>query len=214
MLCLVTIVTDKLLPIRNEILHHRQRMCDSCGMRCVSWDGNATRSAPWMKIEAMRSVQDECDRILWMDADATPVHFVYPVAHPASDLIFARDENGLNSGIVLVQTSSWTRRALAAVWDRVEFLHHPWWEQEAIRRCIHEDKVGTWWEKVRLSRDFERHIRHISGCMSTRPASKCRRRILRDVRKAGKGACRRVNVTTHPVDSLSVMPKHAKHLFH
>lgn len=173
MLCLLTILSDKLLPIRDEIAHHRQSICDACAMKCLFWKGNATRPSPWMKIKALQESLYQCRQIMWIDADATPLAmFRFPKTH--TDIVAVHDQNGLNTGIMILHNTTWVHETLRVVWNRDEFMHHPWWEQEALRRSIHDGMIRDT-SRIRLSRDLSQRFHHISGCFSTQPARICRR---------------------------------------
>lgn len=204
MFCLLTIVSDKFAPIRRDILSHRQRICDECNMRCITWDREATRPVSWMKIQAVLDSMHRCDRILWLDGDATPRHaFKFPVANPPADLVAVLDDNGLNAGILLMNSTQWLNETMRIVWDRTEFLNHPWWEQEALRRSIYEHRVDT--ASIRLTSDTPKHFRHIAGCFSTTPAHVCRRKVLDDI-AAFRGGCRKMVLSTVPVTLATVWP--------
>lgn len=204
--CVLTIMFDKLLPIRDEIAHHRQRICQKCNMKCIVWDGNATRPSSWMKIKALQETLIHCERVLWVDADATPVRmFKFPSFKPEADIVAVHDRNGLNAGIMLVESSEWVKQTLNVVWNRHEFLQHPWWEQEALRRSIY-DKTIKHSHKIRLTYDFSAHFHHIAGCFSTQPAHICRGRILSDIAAFRDGRCRNIVLQTHRISRLSVIP--------
>jgi len=147
-----------------------------------------------------------CSQILWLDADATPFRsFDFPTSNPRADIVAAHDLNGLNAGIMLVRRSAWVEKTLLTVWNRDEFLHHPWWEQEALRRSVHDGRIRSP-HKIRLTYDFPKHFHHIAGCFSTRSASSCRRKILRDIATFRNASCDKIVLSTHEVTSASVAP--------
>lgn len=198
--CLLTILSGKLRPIREQIVAHRRAICARCGMHCMVWDGPATRPASWMKVFAVNESLRTCAQTLWLDADATPRGaFAFPTATPPADLVAVRDANGLNAGIVLVKSTEWTRRLLDDVWRRVEYTHHRWWEQEALRRVLSDRPT----RRARLTADVARHVDHIAGCFSTTAASVCRGRIVAAMRASNvSSACtplrwRTTRVTPH-----------------
>ena len=206
MLCLLTILSDKLLPIRNEIVIHRQHICDACGMKCIVWDGNATRPSSWMKIKAVQESTSQCEQVLWLDADATPVKmFNFPTEKPRADIVAVHDQNGLNAGIMLFKNNTWVKKVLSIVWERTEFLHHPWWEQEALRRSIYDGTIGNR-DRIRLTYDVPAHFHHIAGCFSTQPAEICRQRILHDIAASRQNGCEDIHLQTHEVDNKDVQP--------
>ena len=207
MQCLLTILSGKLLPIRDEIIQHRQRICAKCNMHCVVWSGSATRPVSWMKIRALRESTSRCTETLWLDADATPIRmFHFPTATPRADVVAVRDMNGLNAGIMLVQSTAWVNDTLRVVWNRREFINHPWWEQEALRRSIYEMKLPDAEKSIRLTQDVSAHFHHVAGCFSTQKAHHCRRRILDSIRAFRDGECREVTLRTHAVTRSDVMP--------
>lgn len=48
------------------------------------------------------------------------------------DLIFNRDQNGINSGVALFRSSELTFKFLKQAYAKIEYLNHPWWEQAAF----------------------------------------------------------------------------------
>lgn len=176
-------------------------------MRCIVWDGIATRPTPWMKIHALHEATLLCEHVLWLDADATPKHpFRFPNAVPKADLVAVHDQNGLNTGIVLITSNAWINETLRVVWERREFLHHPWWEQEALRRSIYDKSVRPV-SKVRLTHDFPSHFHHIAGCFSTQPAESCRRKVMEDISSFQETGCKDILLRTHRVTPSSVRPR-------
>jgi hypothetical protein len=204
--CLLTIVGGKLLPIRHEIVAHRRSLCDACGVRCVFWGGLETRPLPWMKIKAIQDALEHCVRVLWMDADATPrMRFRFPRAFPRADVVAVRDQNGLNTGLLLLENTNVTRRLLRVTWTRTEFLNHPWWEQEAMRRSLFDGSMSR--NAVRLTTDTSRYVDHIAGCLSTQPASVCRAHLRAAIRTSRNATCQTVRLHTVPLRERDIRPK-------
>ena len=154
----------------------------------------------------MQESTSQCKQVMWLDADATPSKmFNFPIAKPRADIIAAHDQNGLNTGIVLFKNNTWVKKMLDIVWKRTEFLHHPWWEQEALRRSIYNGTIKNL-DRIRLTYDFPAHFHHIAGCFSTQPAYLCRRRILRDIAASDQNGCKDIRLNTHTVKSKDVRP--------
>lgn len=58
------------------------------------------------------------------------------------DYIFARDGNGINSGIALFRASPRTFAFLREAYAKVELLNHPWWEQAAFMQLLGEPRYA------------------------------------------------------------------------
>jgi hypothetical protein len=105
----------------------------------------APRPGAWNKIIILQRLLDEYPVVAWIDADAIVVdgtedigaeldddHDFYIVAHrdgkPPAEV--------LNSGVVMVRDTVWTRRFLAEVWNQEDLIEHIWWENAAIMRLL------------------------------------------------------------------------------
>ena len=144
------------------------------------------RPACWAKIPATLDAMDDNDWILWADADSLvldPSFALESVIDDRYDLVsqcpvdyfsrFGWDESRsrqampLNTGVMLLRSSDWTRRLLERAFERTEFVsnEYPWngiGEQEAIVATM-----GDWpgsFAHVGYARDLQCHPKwHQSG---------------------------------------------------
>ncbi len=97
------------------------------------------RPPAWSKIRLLRELLEHYDLVLWIDADAA-------IVDPALDIAEAlkrRDLMGMvaheydgqvvpNCGVWVLRRHRLVRRWLDAIWNRVEYLDHEWWENAAV----------------------------------------------------------------------------------
>jgi FkbM family methyltransferase len=101
------------------------------------------RPAPWAKVPLLRSLLDEYDWVLWLDADVVIVDLdadisaeiqddkdLYLVEHPWLEQYTA------NSGVVLLRSCAWSRDFLDQVWALDRYAEHPWWENAAVLHLL------------------------------------------------------------------------------
>jgi len=105
-----------------------------------------SRPAAWSKIRAVRSalLSRQSEWVMWLDADAIVMNLEFPATRLIDhqvDLIFASDQNGLNSGIFLIRNCDWSLRFL----ESADFLgevhldpdgYNPLWEQSTFKHLI------------------------------------------------------------------------------
>jgi hypothetical protein len=93
------------------------------------------------------------------------------------DIMVAQDWTMLNTGVMFVKNSEWSRKFLELVYDQTEFLNHPNWEQGAFIHLLennemeakshinvlplsHQNQFNSYWYSYNY-RDF---ILHFPGC--------------------------------------------------
>lgn len=97
------------------------------------------RPASWATVSLLRSLLDEYDWVLWLDADVVIVDLdadisieiqddkdLYLVEHPWLGQYTA------NFGVVLLRSCAWSRAFLDQVWALDQYAEHPWWENAAV----------------------------------------------------------------------------------
>jgi hypothetical protein len=126
---------------------NKEAYCRRHGYRFVCRTGGFDPARPpaWSKV---RFVLDELGRadtdwVFWSDADAVVMDPSVPVTRfvqDSADLVLSGDPaHGINTGHLLVRNTPWAAGFLSRVWDRTEFLHHPFWENSAVVRLYAED---------------------------------------------------------------------------
>lgn len=120
------------------------------------------RAPSWSKIPLFLELLERYDLVLWIDSDAA---IVDPSVDIAEEL-GRRDLMGLvahqydgqvvpNCGVWILRRHRAVERFLRAVWDRVEYVEHPWWENAAVLDALGY-QVDPRVEVVRRSRMRER----------------------------------------------------------
>ena len=101
------------------------------------------RPPSWYKIQFILSEFDNGhDWVMWVDADTLLVNKNFDINQLIDDsheIIISRDINTLNCGVMLWKNTTTTREILKAIWDSVEFLNHPWWENAAFIKLYDEN---------------------------------------------------------------------------
>jgi len=103
----------------------------------------AERPAAWYKIPTILAAFEQgFEWVLWIDADAvfTSNESLGSLIAKSfgKDLLCRADEQGLNSGVMLLKNSKWVKQLLNTAWKQEDLIEHPWWEQAAIHRLLKE----------------------------------------------------------------------------
>jgi hypothetical protein len=133
-ICLSSMIHYELSGIGGEIKSSARRI-----------PGSFDRPASWFKLPEIKGeMKAGANFVLWVDADAiiTGKQNIQDLIDPCSDLTIATDENGINCGVMAWRSSEKTLKFLDRVWEREEFIDHPWWEQAAIADMIDELSVS------------------------------------------------------------------------
>ncbi len=96
------------------------------------------RAAPWGKVPLIRSLLDDYEWVLWLDADVVVVDLEADICEAIEDGkdMYLVEHTWLgqytaNSGVVLLRSCDWSRAFLDAVWAS-EVNDHVWWENAAV----------------------------------------------------------------------------------
>lgn len=110
------------------------------------------RPAPWAKVPLLRSLLDEYEWVLWLDADVVIVDLDADISEKIQDDkdLYLVEHHWLgqsmaNSGVVLLRSCAWSRAFLDEVWALDRYAEHPWWENAAVL-----DLLGYGLEPARL----------------------------------------------------------------
>jgi glycosyltransferase involved in cell wall biosynthesis len=123
------------------------------------------RPAAWNKVVAIRSLLDQYDTVVWIDADAVvmdPEPDITAVATADRFLWMTkhhyRGEDQPNTGVLVVHAGDEARRFLDAAWSTTHLVEHPWWEQAAMLHLLGFDVTDPghsrlvepteWYERV------------------------------------------------------------------
>jgi hypothetical protein len=102
------------------------------------------RPPAWSKILIIQKMLETYEIVLWIDSDAV-------ILDPSTDIFdeFEVEKTELalvehcyggeahaNTGVMLIKRTENILQFLDLVWDQVDLIDHPWWEQAAILRCL------------------------------------------------------------------------------
>jgi hypothetical protein len=111
------------------------------------------RPQSWFKIKLIQSILNNknYDFVLWIDADAFFLRYdtnilnyinkkkdIYLVAHYVNVHKGSRFQNTKltikreNCGVMLIKNSKFSKDLLKKVWEKEEYINHPWWENAAV----------------------------------------------------------------------------------
>jgi hypothetical protein len=101
------------------------------------------RPAPWGKVPLIRSLLDDYEWVLWLDADVV----VTDLDADISGLV--RDDKDLylvehawlgqytaNSGVMLLRSNDWSRSFIDEVWARADDRDRPWWDNAPVLELL------------------------------------------------------------------------------
>lgn len=104
------------------------------------------RPIAWSKIRLVTELLDEYEEVLWIDADAVivdPGRDIREDADPEKPLSLVEHtwddppgRRAVNTGVMLVRRSDWSREFLSAVWAHEKYIGHTWWENTAILEML------------------------------------------------------------------------------
>ena len=105
------------------------------------------RAASWYKIPIILGefIKGQ-EWVLWVDADTVLVNKEFDINQLINEddieIVISKDINALNCGVMLWKNTERTRQILQAMWESVEFLSHPWWENAAFIKLYDENYMN------------------------------------------------------------------------
>ena len=107
---------------------------------------DATRPPAWSKlllVERYLAANPACTWLLWIDSDAVianPKKRLEDLVDEDIDFLAAEDHSAcvINSGVFLVRNCSAALDMLRRAYAKVQYIHHPWWEQLALAEALRE----------------------------------------------------------------------------
>jgi hypothetical protein len=120
---------------------------DYCLKNCIELERHQIkeieRGPSWYKVQfILNEFNKGHEWVMWVDADTLLVNKNFDINQlidKNSEVIISRDINGLNCGVMLWKKTTRTQEILKAIWDSLEFLNHPWWEQAAFIKLYDEN---------------------------------------------------------------------------
>ncbi len=109
------------------------------------------RPSSWGKLPLIRSLMDDYEWVLWLDADVVIVDLeadisreiengknLYVVEHSYMGYLRGRPErqHTANAGVMLLRSCEWSRSLLDEMWARDRYIGHRWWENAALLELL------------------------------------------------------------------------------
>jgi hypothetical protein len=114
---------------------------------------------------------------MWIDSDAiiaNPKKRLEDLIDEGIDFLAAEDQSAcvINSGVFLVRNCSAALDMLRRAYGKVQYIHHPWWEQLALAEALREsgDTLRSRIVRRRMFNAFPNEYRqgdfivHYAGC--------------------------------------------------
>ena len=109
-------------------------------------DGVLTIDRPpaWSKILLIQKLLKDYDIVFWIDSDAVIIDSATDILDEIdlekTELALVEHSFGgqthPNTGVMLIRRTDSILQFLERVWDQMDLINHPWWEQAAIIRCL------------------------------------------------------------------------------
>ena len=142
--CIVSAVRGrKYEAVQDTLRANKEAYCRACGYRCLVSNNQSLSDRPpaWDKLPALRAALEggKCRAAAWVDGD---VIFRRAIALPfntlssPTDVLMMRDQNGLNSGVMMLTAADAAMELLGRAWNATQFLKHNTWEQQALRHVL------------------------------------------------------------------------------
>lgn len=103
------------------------------------------RPPAWYKIRLLLSMMSGTGELLmWVDCDTLfmqedrELDFSFVFDGGQQYIITAKDENGINTGVIIIADLPKYKELLLNAYSKTQYLNHVWWEQLAIRDAIQE----------------------------------------------------------------------------
>lgn len=110
---------------------------------------DSSRPYAWSKVKLLQKCLEEgkYDYVVWVDADTHIMNNDYKLEEFISelsggrDVMLASDKEMINSGVMFVKNTDWSRLFLQTLWDHTDFLHADNWEQNAIIHMFDKNEI-------------------------------------------------------------------------
>jgi hypothetical protein len=162
------------------------------GLRILAASVRTEEPPSWRKIRLIRSLLDQYDLVIWIDADAMivdptvdiatllrPNKWLYGVVHEVDDGAH------LNCGVLMIRSCGEAKAMLNDVARLRQYIHHPWWEQAAVLYLLGYDvrsitrirdtkytggfaPISKQWNSIPPDAAERPYIEHYAGVANTR----------------------------------------------
>jgi len=98
-----------------------------------------TRPYAWSKVPLiLKCLQESYEYVVWIDADTHIMNmnlkledFITRLSE-GKDILLTMDSCMINSGVMFIKNTEWSKKFFTTLYEQTDFLHHPNWEQGAI----------------------------------------------------------------------------------
>ncbi len=109
-----------------------------------------TRPYAWSKVKIiLKCLADNYEYVVWIDADTHIMNFDLKLEDFITrlsenrDILLASDVQMINSGVMFIKNTEWSRKFFQVLWNQTDFLNHPNWEQGAIIHMYNTNIIDT-----------------------------------------------------------------------
>lgn len=125
-----------------------------CEKQCYDFfdeetDVDYTRPLAWSKINIIKKHLPDYDYVLWVDGDTLLMNNNIKIENiikdfsNKKDITVAQDWTMINTGVILLKNTTWTMNFLNLIYEQVEFLNHPNWEQTAFIHLLENNSLDS-----------------------------------------------------------------------
>jgi len=118
-------------PLMGRIMTNRKAYAERHGYTLINGNAFLDRSKPaaWSKLPAAIHYLDEYDYIFYMDTDAVVMNFNVHLERfialaPTANVLLTEDAHGLNTGMMLLRSSEWTKTFLQTAFNQDHMALH------------------------------------------------------------------------------------------
>lgn len=148
----------------------KQKYCELHGYDFICYTESIDPSRPhaWQKIKAVQKELENYDWVFWSDADAIVMNDKIPLENYIDEnysliICFDNFSHVVNSGQFLIKNATNSFEFLSEVYNRSEFINHPWWENAAIISVLNENQFSFPFVKVLPQRTMNSFAYEVCG---------------------------------------------------
>jgi len=150
--CVVSMyVGDMFGDMREALIQNKRDYCKAMNYTCKIYENvlkKESRPVAWQKLYALEDSMSACSRLMWVDGDAMFMGHK-PMPNPAKEIMMASEKDGVNTGVMVMHSTSWIRGLLRRVSGMHSFDTHDQREQAALNTLLRRDgEISSHVERV------------------------------------------------------------------
>lgn len=103
-----------------------------------------TRDIPWSKILLVKNTLSKYKWVFFSDADSLIMNYSIPLSDFIDEnynMIICKDHypKDVNTGQFFIKNTPWSFDLLSKIYNKHEYINHPYWEQEALNKLLKEN---------------------------------------------------------------------------